>query len=149
MTTTSNAAYPLETFGPYTAIPNAAGGYQVNDGNLKEVVLATMSAPSTYDETASALTNLDLETGLVVYTSSSTANLALPTVAAFEAEVSSAKVGSWFDFALLCTTTGVATITTGTGWTLVGSGAGVASKAVQFRARKTSATTWSLYRIAG
>lgn len=149
MTTTSNAAYPLETFGPYNALPNGDGGYQLGAGNLKEVSMGAMSAPSTYDETASALTNLDLETGLVVYTSSSTANLALPTVAAFEAEVSSAKVGSWFDFALLCTTTGVATITVGTGWTLVGSGAGVASKAVQFRARKTSSTTWSLYRIAG
>ena len=149
MTTTSNAAYPLETFGPYGAIPNGDGGYQLGDGNLKEVSLGAMSAPSTYDETASALTNLDLETGLVVYTSSSTANLALPTVAAFEAEVSSAKVGSFFDFSLLCTSTGVATITVGTGWTLVGSGAGVASKAVQFRARKTSATTWSMYRIAG
>ena len=100
MTTTANAAYPLETFGPYGPIPNGDGGYQLGDGNLKEVSLGAMSAPSTYDETASALTNLDLETGLVVYTSSSTANLALPTVAAFEAEVSSAKVGSFFDFAL-------------------------------------------------
>jgi len=149
MTTTANAAYPLETFGPYGPIPNGDGGYQIGAGNLKEVSFGNMSAPSTYDETATAITNLDLETGLVVYTSSSTANLALPTVAAFEAEVSSVKVGSFFDFALLCTTTGVATITVGTGWTLVGSGAGVASKAVQFRARKTSATTWSMYRIAG
>jgi hypothetical protein len=149
MTTTSNAAYPLETFGPYGPIPNGDGGYQLGAGNLKEVSFGNMSAPSTYDETASAITNLDLETGLVVYTSSSTANLALPTVAAFEAEVSSPKIGSFFDFALLCTSSGVATITTGTGWTLVGSGAGVASKAVQFRARKTTATTWTLYRIAG
>jgi len=131
------------------ALPNGAGGYQLGDGNLKEVSLGAMSAPSTYDETASAITNLDLETGLIVYTSSSTANLALPTVAAFEAEVSSAKVGSCFDFSLLCTSSGVATITVGTGWTLVGSGAGVASKAVQYRARKTGDTTWSMYRIAG
>lgn len=149
MTTTANAAYPLETFGPYGPIPNGDGGYQLGAGNLKEVSFNNAAAPSTYDETATAITNLDLETGLVVYTSSSTANLALPTVAAFEAEVSSPKIGSFFNFALLCTTTGVATITAGTGWTLVGSGAGVASKAVQFRARKTTATTWTLYRIAG
>jgi hypothetical protein len=87
--------------------------------------------------------------GAVVYTSSSTADLALPAVSVVDADVSSAKVNSSFEFALIATSTGVPTITAGTGWTLVGSGAGVASKSVMFRAVKTSATTYNLYRIAG
>ena len=92
---------------------------------------------------------LNLEQSIIVYTSSSTADLALPTAASVDAELSSAKVGSCFDISLLCTSTGVGTLTVGTGWTLVGSGAGVASKAVLFRAVKTGDAAYSLYRIAG
>jgi hypothetical protein len=40
-------------------------------------------------------------------------------------------------------------LTVGTGWTLVGSGAGVASRSVLFRAVKTGDLTYNLYRIAG
>jgi hypothetical protein len=87
--------------------------------------------------------------GLVVYTSASTADLTLPTVAIVNATISSAKTNSAFDIALVATSTGVPTIVVGTGWTLVGSGAGVASKSVLFRAVKTSDTTYNLYRIAG
>jgi hypothetical protein len=50
---------------------------------------------------------------------------------------------------LVATSTGVPTLVVGTGWTLVGSGAGVASKSVLFRAVKTGETTYNLYRIAG
>ena len=87
--------------------------------------------------------------GLVVYTSGSAADLTLPTVAVTNADISSAKVNSAFDIALVATGAGVPTIVVGTGWTLVGSGAGVASKSVLFRAVKTGETTYNLYRIAG
>jgi hypothetical protein len=87
--------------------------------------------------------------GAVVYTSSSTADLALPAVSVVNADISSAKVNSSFEFSLIATSTGVPTITAGTGWTLVGVGTGVASRSVLFRAVKTSATTYNLYRIAG
>jgi len=130
------------------ALPNGAGGYQLGDGNLNEAVLGVQAIPTAYTAGAT-LTVLDLEQAVIVYTSSSTADLALPTAASVDAELTSAKVNSSFDIALVATSTGVPTLTAGTGWTLVGSGAGVASKSVLFRAVKTGDATYSLYRIAG
>ena len=132
-------------------LPNGAGGYQVGDGNLGEVTLGVSAIPTAYTAGAT-LTTANLAGGIVVYTSSSTADLALPAVTGVggvNADISSAKVNSSFEFALIATSTGVPTITAGTGWTLVGSGAGVASKSVLFRAVKTSETTYNLYRVAG
>lgn len=132
------------------ALPNGAGGYQVGDGNLNEATLGVQAIPTAYTG-AATLTSLDLEQGLIVFTSGSGANLALPAVTGttgVDARVSSAKVGSCFDFALLSTGAGAGTLTAGTGWTLVGSGAGEAAKAVGFRAVKTGDGTYSLYRIA-
>ena len=129
-------------------LPNGAGGYQLGDGNLTEVNLSTSPVPTAYTA-AATVTTLDLSGGLIVYTSASTADLTLPTVTVVNADISSAKINSAFDVALVATSTGVPTIVVGTGWTLVGSGAGVASKSVLFRAVKTSDTTYNLYRIAG
>jgi hypothetical protein len=132
------------------ALPNGAGGYQVGDGNLGEVVLGTQVAPVTYTG-AVTLTVADLKNGLFIYNAGGANNLALPAVTGttgVDAEVSSAKVDSSFDFVLLCTGAGAGTLTAGTGWTLVGSGAGVAGAAVAFRARKTGDGTYTLYRIA-
>ena len=130
------------------ALPNGAGGYQVGDGNLGEVTLSTSAIPTAYTA-AATLTTADLAGGAVVYTSGSTADLTLPAVSVVDADISSAKVNSSFEFSLIATSTGVPTIVVGTGWTLVGVGTGVASRSVLFRAVKTSATTYNLYRIAG
>ena len=130
------------------ALPNGAGGYQIGDGNLNEIVFTPSAIPTAYTAAATLTTN-DLAGGLVVYTSASTADLALPTATLTDAAFSSARVGSSFDISLVATSTGVPTITVGTGWTLVGSGAGVASKSVLFRAVKTGDLTYNLYRIAG
>ena len=130
------------------ALPNGAGGYQVGDGNVGEVTLGTSSIPTAYTA-AATLTSLDLAGGLVVYTSGSTADLALPAVSVVNADISSAKTNSSFEFSLVATSTGVPTITVGTGWTLVGVGTGVASRSVLFRAVKTGDLTYNLYRIAG
>jgi len=129
-------------------LPNGAGGYQLGDGNLTEVNLSTSPVPTAYTA-AATVTTLDLSGGLIVYTSASAADLTLPTVTVTNADISSAKINSAFDIALVATSTGVPTIVVGTGWTLVGSGAGVASKSVLFRAVKTGETTYNLYRIAG
>jgi hypothetical protein len=130
------------------ALPNGAGGYQIGDGNANEILFAPSAIPTAYTAGVTLTTN-DLAGGLVVYTSSSTADLALPTAASVDAELTSAKVNSSFDIALVATSTGVPTLTAGTGWTLVGSGAGVASKSVLFRAVKTGDATYNLSRIAG
>ena len=129
-------------------LPNGAGGYQLGDGNLTEVNMTTSPVAVAYTA-AATLTAADLGGGLVVYTSASAADLTLPTVAIVNATISSAKTNSAFDIALVATAAGVPTIVVGTGWTLVGSGAGVASKSVLFRAVKTGETTYNLYRIAG
>jgi hypothetical protein len=132
-------------------LPNGAGGYQLGDGNLTEVNLSTSAIPTALTA-AATLTTAALAGGIVVYTSGSAADLALPAVTGVggvAAEISSAKVNSSFEFALVATSTGVPTLTVGTGWTLVGSGAGVASRSVLFRAVKTGEFTYNLYRIAG
>lgn len=129
-------------------LPNGAGGYQLGDGNITEVNMTTSAIPTALTA-ATTLTAANLAGGLVVYTSASTANLTLPTVALVNAEISSAKINSAFEFSLVTTSTGVPTLVVGTGWTLVGSGAGVASLSTLFRAVKTSETTYNLYRIAG
>ena len=130
------------------ALPNGAGGYQISDGNLNEIVFVPSAIPTAYTAAATLTTN-DLAGGLVVYTSASAANLTLPTAAITDAAFNSARVGSSFEFALVATSTGVPTIVVGTGWTLVGSGAGVASQSIMLRAVKTGDATYNLYRIAG
>ena len=132
------------------ALPNGSGGYQVGDGNLTEVILGVQAAPTTYTANATAsLTVADLETGLVVYTQTNANNLQLPLATAVEAEISSAKVSSSFDFFVISTSTGVGTLTVNTGWTLVGSGATPASGVgAHFRARKTGDNAYTVYRIA-
>jgi hypothetical protein len=129
-------------------LPNGAGGYQVGDGNLGEVTLGTSAIPTAYTA-AATLTSANLAGGAVVYTSAATADLTLPAVSVVNADISSAKTNSSFEFSLIATSTGVPTIVAGTGWTLVGVGTGVASRSVLFRAVKTGATTYNLYRIAG
>ena len=132
-------------------LPNGAGGYQLGDGNLTEVNMTTSAIPTALT-VAATLTPATLAGGLIVYTSASAADLALPAVTGVggvAAEISSAKVNSSFEFALIATAAGVPTLTVGTGWTLVGSGAGVASRSVLFRAVKTGEFTYNLYRIAG
>ena len=134
------------------ALPNGGGGYQLGDGNLNEIVLGYAPVPATYTANATAaLTVADLEGGIILYTQTNANNLQLPLVAGVggvDAEISSAKVGSTFDFVVMSTSTGVGTLTVNTGWTLVGSGLTTASGfGAIFRARKTADGAWSVYRI--
>jgi hypothetical protein len=132
------------------ALPNGAGGYQVGDGNLNEATLGVQAIPTAYTA-AATLTTLDLEQGLIVYNAAGANNLALPPVTGVggvDDRIRSAKVNSSFDISLLCSGAGAATLTAGAGWTLVGSGLGVAGAGVMFRAVKTGDGTYSLYRIA-
>ena len=133
------------------AFPNGAGGYQVGDGNVNEVILGTQGTPNTYTA-AATLTVTDLENGLVLYTLGTGNNLQLPLVAGVggvDAEISSAKNNSSFDFFVISTGAGAGTVTVNTGWTLVGSGVTpVSGVGAHFRARKIADGSWNLYRIA-
>ena len=135
------------------ALPNGAGGYQLGDGNLNETVLGYGPAPATFTANAAvALTVANLEGGIIVYTQTNANNFQLPLVegvGGVEDRISSAKVGSTFDFFVISTSTGVGTVTVNTGWTLVGSGATPASGVgAHFRARKTADGAWTCYRLA-
>lgn len=82
----------------------------------------------------------------------------LPTVADLETALTGEATDDAFDFSVINTSTvdaEDASITTNTGWTLVGSmdihaysAAGSLNSSALFRARKTGADAWTLYRIA-
>jgi hypothetical protein len=128
-------------------LPNGAGGYQFNDGNVGEALLFTQAAPATY-AAVGTLTAADLAGGFIQYTGSTSPYLTLPTVADLEAVISSAKVNSAFNFNVLASGSGSPEIGTATGWTLVGSMTVATTTATAFRARKTGTGTWTLYRVA-
>ncbi|CAB4126817.1 hypothetical protein UFOVP254_34 [uncultured Caudovirales phage] len=131
------------------ALPNGAGGYQLGDGNLNEVLLETQGAPAAYTAAAAPLAVADISsTGLITYNAAGGNNLQLPTVANLELTVSAAKNNSSFDFYVIALGAGTGTITTNTGWTLVGSMAVATTVSGHFRARKTGDGTWTLYRIS-
>jgi len=139
------------------ALPNGAGGYQVGDGNLSEVQLNTQITPATAT-TSATLTTTQLLNGIILGTPTTTAAAyTLPLATDLDAVVSSAKIGSSFDFTVVNTNgsgAGVITITTNTGWTIGSSGSQglmtvtTAGTSQMYRAVKTGDGAWSLYRIA-
>lgn len=136
------------------ALPSVGGGYQVGDGLVGEMQMATQIEPATATSTAT-LTTAQVLTGLILGSpGSSAAAYTMPTVALLEATLTQAKINSSFELAVINVDgsgSGVITMTGGgsTGWTIVGLAtvAATAGTAALFRARKTSATAWSLYRI--
>jgi hypothetical protein len=135
------------------ALPNGAGGYQVGDGNLNEVNMGVQAAPPTATATAT-LTAAQITGGILLGSpGSSAAAYTLPAGTDLDSAVSSAKVNSSFDFSV-CNVdgsgSGVITMTAGTGWTIVGLAtvAATAGTTGRFRARRTAAGTWTLYRLA-
>jgi len=132
------------------ALPNGAGGYQINDGNVGEAVLFVQGAPTAVAAAATA-TAAELANGLFVFDGAA-GNLTLPTVALLEADISSAtKVNAAFDFFVInvdAAGSDSVTLAVGTGWTIVGAAAVAVNTSAHFRARKTSETTWTCYRIS-
>lgn len=130
------------------ALPNGAGGYQVGDGNLTEALLSVQAAPTALSADVT-VTAAQLANGLFTVDSAADITATLPTVSLLEATVSSAKVNSSFDFAVVNVDASYqVTFAVGTGWTIVGSAIVLEATSGQFRARKTSDATWTLYRIA-
>ena len=130
------------------ALPNGAGGYQLGDGNLTEVILGTQSAPVA-KTAAATLTAAELATGLITYTGAAVA-LTMPLGTDLDAAFGSMKVNSSFDFFIINTgATNAATVTANTGVTLVGTAAVSAATSCNWRVRKTADATYVAYRIAG
>jgi len=136
------------------ALPNGGGGYQVGDGNLNEPLIDAIPDPITAT-TTTTFTAAQVLNGLILVNSGITANVAytLPTVADLEAVlINSDKVGTSFTFRVvnLGTSSGTATITTNTGWTITGSLTMVVpiTTGAMLLARKSAAGAWTLYRVA-
>ena len=130
------------------ALPNGAGGYQLGDGNLSEVIIGTQTAP-TAKTAAATLTAAELATGIITYTGAAVA-LTVPLGTDLDAAFTSMKVNSSFDFSIINTdATDAATVTANTGCTLVGVAAVAGVSSCTWRVRKTADATYVFYRIAG
>jgi hypothetical protein len=130
------------------ALPNGAGGYQLGDGNLTEIILGTQSTP-TAKTAAATLTAAELATGIITYTGAAVA-LTMPLGTDLDAAFGSMKVNSSFDFFIINTgATNAATVTANTGVTLVGTAAVSAATSANWRVRKTADSTYVAYRVAG
>ena len=135
------------------ALPNGSGGYQLGDGNLNEAELTIQPAPIALT-TGVTLTAAQLTNGIILGSPGASAvSYQLPTCADLDALVSSAKPNSAFSFSVVNVdgnTSGVITLTTNTGWTLVGlmTVVATAGTAQAFIARKTGDAAWTLYRAA-
>lgn len=136
------------------ALPNGSGGYQIGDGNLAEAIFRVVPVPATATATATLTAAQVLNGVLLGSPGSSAASYTLPTVSDLEAALPSAtKAGVSFDFSVLNVDgsgSGVITLVTNTGWTLVGlmTVVATAGTAQAFRARKSGDGAWSLYRVA-
>ena len=130
------------------ALPNGAGGYQLGDGNLSEVVIGTQSAPVAKTG-AATLTAAELANGIITYNGAALA-LTVPTGADLDTAFTRMKVNSSFDFNIInIGGTNAATVTANTGCTLVGVAAVAANTACNWRVRKSGDATYVFNRIAG
>ena len=131
------------------AIPTVGGGYQFNDGNLNEVKVSVAAAPVTATDSPT-LTATQLTNGIILGSPTTGTAYTLPLAAGVDTTLTNAKIGSTFDFRVINVTgSGTITVTTNTGWTLVGLMTIIAAGAVRaFRARKTGDGTWALYAIS-
>jgi|SRR5579872_297747 len=115
------------------------------------VELRSQGNQSTQD-TAATLTAAQILAGIMTSNPSGAINLQLPLATAMDTALPTSAAGDAFDFSIisLAGSTNLPTITTNTGWTLVGgmTFTAVAGNAGRFRARKTGAGAWTLYRLS-
>ena len=129
-------------------LPQVGGGYQFTDGNVNEIAMVIQGAPAAVTASGGTLTAAQLLSGLVVTSNATPGSQALPTVALLEAVLVNSKVDAGFDVNFINTGGATLTVTTGTGWTIVGTATAATLTSAAFRARKTGDGAWTLYRIA-
>jgi hypothetical protein len=140
------------------ALPNGSGGYQLGDGNTGEILFVAQPTPTSIAAGDATLTAAQLATRILLGSpGSSAAAYTLPTAALMDAAFPSMPNNSSFDVTVINvngSSSGVITMTAGTGWTIGTSGsqglmtvAATAGTSISFRARKTGDATWALYRL--
>jgi hypothetical protein len=142
-------------------ILNGANTNRVGIGNTAPVVhlhvtgdtmttgVVYINQPAQASKAAAAtLTIAELEAGIIQYTGA-LATLTLPTGTDIETGTPNVfPVDMAFDFSVINTGSGTATLGTATGLTLVGSMAVTAGVSGMFRVRKTATNTYTVYRIS-
>lgn len=110
--------------------------------------LNVQPTPASQD-TAATLTAAQILTGIITSNPAGAVNLQLPLATAMDTALPQSVANSSVDFSVVNTNaTNADTITTNTGWTLVGSMIVALSTTGRFRARKTATGAWTLYRIS-
>lgn len=130
-------------------------------GKIMNRSLASVSQGTPTAKTVSAtLTAAEVLAGIITVNQAGAGSSAqqLPTATDLDTALPGFAAGDAFDFSVINTSTvdaEDASVTTNTGWTLVGSmdihaysAAGSLNSSGRFRARKTGAAAWTLYRIA-
>lgn len=144
------------------ASPPAIGGTApgaVTTTTLRSTGLVTVTQGAPAAATTSAtLTAANLLTGIITVNQGAAGASAqqLPTAADIDTALPASVAGDAFDFSVInisTVTAELATITTNTGWTLVGGMDVLANEAGtkssgRFRARKTGTGAWVLYRLS-
>lgn len=138
----------------------SAGGTAGKDGVIIErsTRLVKQGAP-TAKTTSATLTAAEVLAGIITVAQGAAGTSAqqLPTATDFDTALPDAAAGDAFDFSVINISTVAgedASITTNTGWTLVGSmdvesdDNDRAASSGRFRARKTGAAAWTLYRVS-
>jgi len=133
------------------ALPNGSGGYQVGAGNSAEAILGTLGPVTAYTGSTGTISTDDLENGVFSVDSGGTdaGTYSFAAASLVDAAVSSARVGSTFDFFCVNVGDNAANDVTfsGTGWTIVGSAVVADGTSAHFRARKTGDAAWTCYRL--
>lgn len=140
----------------------ASGGkITIESGGLIENagVYAIVQGAPTAKTTSATLTAAEILTGIITVAQGGGAAsaLQLPLATAMDTALPAFGANSSFDFSVINISTvdaEDASLTTNTGWTLVGnmdipaySAAGSLNSSGRFRARRTAAGAWTLYRI--
>lgn len=105
-------------------------------------------APATLNATGT-LTTVQMGNGIITSTAASAVAATLPLATAMDTAFPNAVATTSIDFSVIDTGSAAAvTMTTNTGWTLVGAMGVALSTSGRFRATKTAAGAWTLYRLS-
>ncbi len=136
--------------GGSVVISGGAGNGSGVAGSVRNLgrVLRAQGAQATQD-TAVTLTTAQLLNGIIQSSPGGAINLPLPLQSAMDTAVPDAATNDSFDFSIINTSGGANTITVvANSWTTVGTLTIAQNVAGRFRARKTGAGAWTLYRIS-
>ncbi len=118
---------------------------QLGDGNPATALMKAQGAPAAFTTDGTA-TAAQIIGGLI--TVSGTLALTLPLAADLDTALPNFPVNGSFAFNVISIGANTATVTTNTGWSLVGTMTVLTTIASGFVARKTAAGAWSLYRAS-